>query len=344
MTGMGNLALGLIQGVDTADRFYSRRNAEGLANARDQRDQARFGMQQETFDLEKEIRRREVAGQKLYALSLDSEGRPRKFTREDNGFINQHVVPVMNEGGIFSDFLTANPEVDQINPIARLDISDDGRVMIGLKMRDGSVKPATVNRSSDPNDPLWAPTVQELMRITQIEADPRGTAARIAERQKRTYQLEDYTTEKAIDNAAAKDLAQNKLEREYKLKTALEKIKSKLKSHDVTPSQSANNAEIDAAREAIRGLSRDEILTRTQEATATGRDNPDYDPYLAGLVKKATQRKTGNDSEFEQIHRQFYGSQPAAQQAPPAAVEYLRQNPQLKNQFQQKYGYLPEGF
>ncbi len=329
MTGMGNLALGLMQGVDMADRFHSRRNAEGLANARDQRDQARFGMQQESFDLEKEIHRREVAGQKLYALSLDSEGKPRKFSREDNGFLNQHVVPVMNEGGIFNDFLTANPEVDQINPIARLDISDDGRVMVGLKMRDGSIKPATENRSTDPQDPLWSPTVDEFIRYAQIEADPRGTAARITEQQKRT---------------AAMNLADDRLKQEFELKTALEKTKSQLKSHDVTPSQSANNAEIDAAREAIRGLSRDEILTRTQEATATGRDNPDYDPYLSGLVKKATQRKTGNDSEFEQIHRQFYGSQLTVQHAPSAAVEYLRQNPQLKNQFQQKYGYLPEGF
>jgi hypothetical protein len=37
--------------------------------------------------------------------------------------------------------------------------------------------------------------------------------------------------------------------------------------------------------------------------------------------------------------------QPAqpAQQAPAQAIEYLRQNPQLKEQFKAKYGYLPEG-
>lgn len=35
--------------------------------------------------------------------------------------------------------------------------------------------------------------------------------------------------------------------------------------------------------------------------------------------------------------------QPMQQQAPSSAVEYLRANPQLKEQFRSKYGYLPEG-
>lgn len=36
-------------------------------------------------------------------------------------------------------------------------------------------------------------------------------------------------------------------------------------------------------------------------------------------------------------------TQPPQQQAPPQAIEYLRQNPQFKGAFQQKYGYLPDG-
>lgn len=37
-------------------------------------------------------------------------------------------------------------------------------------------------------------------------------------------------------------------------------------------------------------------------------------------------------------------SAPTQQQAPAAAIEHLRRNPQLKGAFRQKYGYLPDGF
>ncbi len=81
-------------------------------------------------------------------------------------------------------------------------------------------------------------------------------------------------------------------------------------SAKLTQAQEANNSEIDAARASIAGLSREEILRRTQEATATGRDNPDFDPYLAALVKRATQRKVGEDADFENLHRRFFGGEP----------------------------------
>ena len=96
---------------------------------------------------------------------------------------------------------------------------------------------------------------------------------------------------------------------------------AKIKAGSLTAAQRANNAEIDAARQAIEGLGRDDILKRTQAATATGRDNPDFDPYLSKLVKTATQRKVGDDPDFEATFRRYFGQAAApAQGLQPGAV------------------------
>lgn len=79
------------------------------------------------------------------------------------------------------------------------------------------------------------------------------------------------------------------------------------RAHNLTPTQQANNTEIDAARQAIANLSREDIIKRTQQFTATGRENPDYDPYLASMIKKATRRKVGNDPDFESVYQNFFG-------------------------------------
>lgn len=67
-----------------------------------------------------------------------------------------------------------------------------------------------------------------------------------------------------------------------------------------TASQLRSNAEIDAAREAVAGLSPQEIMRRTAKATNTGRENPDYDPGLARQAALANRRKIGDDEIFDQ--------------------------------------------
>jgi hypothetical protein len=78
---------------------------------------------------------------------------------------------------------------------------------------------------------------------------------------------------------------------------------------DLSQAQLANNAEIDAAREYLLGgdLTLDEIVRRTQESTATGRENPDFDPYLAQTYRLAMQRKVGEDPEFATMQKRFRG-------------------------------------
>ena len=64
--------------------------------------------------------------------------------------------------------------------------------------------------------------------------------------------------------------------------------------------QQRGNAEIDAARSRVAGMDAAEIKRRTANFTATGRENPDYDPTLAKAVTLANRRKVGADDEFDQ--------------------------------------------
>jgi hypothetical protein len=79
----------------------------------------------------------------------------------------------------------------------------------------------------------------------------------------------------------------------------------------LTAAQDRSNAEIDAAREAVAGMSRQDIMRKTAKATNTGRENPDYDPGLARQAGLANRRKIGDDDVFDQR---------AGQQAKPAAA------------------------
>ncbi len=67
----------------------------------------------------------------------------------------------------------------------------------------------------------------------------------------------------------------------------------------LTADQLRGNAEIDSAREAVAGLSPQDIARRTAKATNTGRENKDYDPALARQAALAGRRKVGDDSAFD---------------------------------------------
>lgn len=71
-------------------------------------------------------------------------------------------------------------------------------------------------------------------------------------------------------------------------------------SKGLTAAQERANLEIQAARDAIAGLTTDEIRQRTMKATDSGRDNPDYDQALANQARLASRRKIGTDDHFDQ--------------------------------------------
>lgn len=76
----------------------------------------------------------------------------------------------------------------------------------------------------------------------------------------------------------------------------------------LTPTQERSNAEIDAAREAVAGLSPEEIKKLTTKAMDSGRDNPHYDNRIAQATRLAGRRKVGDDPWFDKRE----GQQPAA--------------------------------
>ena len=68
----------------------------------------------------------------------------------------------------------------------------------------------------------------------------------------------------------------------------------------LTLTQQRQNAEIDAAREAVAGMDPEEIRKRTAKTTDTGRENPGYDSSLSRAVSLAGRRKIGTDDIFDQ--------------------------------------------
>ena len=96
-----------------------------------------------------------------------------------------------------------------------------------------------------------------------------------------------------------------------------------------TPAQRANNVEIQTARARILEMQRDlqpgetlrdAILRRTQKATNTGRENPDYDPFVERDFRIATQRRVGNDPDYEDFLSLLDATRPAPQAATPEPV------------------------
>ncbi len=67
----------------------------------------------------------------------------------------------------------------------------------------------------------------------------------------------------------------------------------------LTQAQERSNIEIDAARDRIATMDPAEVKRRSQKATNTGRENPDYDPSIARAAALASRRKIGKDDSFD---------------------------------------------
>lgn len=113
-----------------------------------------------------------------------------------------------------------------------------------------------------------------------------GVDQRAAERNQVALRGQDVTASTAADRLASQERIAT--QRNESTDTRL------------TLPQRRSNFEIDAARERVAGLSPEEIKRKTANYTATGRENPDFDPTLAKAVSLANRRKYGADDHFDQ--------------------------------------------
>ncbi|MHB1220189.1 MAG: hypothetical protein ACYC1L_18540 [Alphaproteobacteria bacterium] len=86
---------------------------------------------------------------------------------------------------------------------------------------------------------------------------------------------------------------------------------------DLSTAQQRLNDETDNARDELDGLgmSMADIMAATQPESATGRKNPDYNPYLKSLVSKSTRRKYGDDPDHQRYSQFVYGGNRGGQGA-----------------------------
>lgn len=158
--------------------------------------------------------------------------------------------------------------------------------------------------------------VDSLSPAKRVEAVLASQKEQRQESRKLTHQtaLED----RRDDRAAARDDARD--ERLQKsIEAAAERQAKALDARGgLTAPQERSNAEIDAARERISSLDPAEVKRRSQKATNTGRENPDYDPSIARSAALAARRKIGDDDWFD--GRQ--GQKPAASKVEPVQSRF----------------------
>lgn len=75
----------------------------------------------------------------------------------------------------------------------------------------------------------------------------------------------------------------------------------------LTTPQQTKNIEIDQARSSLaaQGMTQEEIIRIAKSQKDTGRNNPDYNPFINKMVGLATQRKYGPDPGFSQAYQQY---------------------------------------
>lgn len=164
----------------------------------------------------------------------------------------------------------------------------DGKTVTGVKEKDGNTVTATYADGSSKD-------IQKVaLHRMLLEAQKEGSHADLT--------FKAMEEQGKIDAKIREDIGNGqKGLRDAQAAEARAKAKSE-SGGGLTLPQKSNNAEIDAARSVVGGMSPQEIKLRTSKATDTGRENADYDPNLERQVRLANSRKVGADEYFDQTY------------------------------------------
>jgi hypothetical protein len=281
--GFGNLGIALGAGVDE----WSRQRANDRADKADLRAENADVRQQQQFDAQMGESKR-LAAEREAATKVWSDAMP-VFTGGWQ-FAAKHLADAYNsndEGLGYND----GKSVDiQVHP---------NGVYVAPKNPDGSFGQPTFYKPDQIMHEHIRATKARLAAINPEYGE--RFVSWLDTQSKREDDRADRLGQKAYvaNRDSVKD---NQFERELEVKRQRNSVleaQGNKPPRGLTPQQDRANLEIDAARAALAGMDPAEIKRKTANFTATGRENPDFDPNLSRAMKLAGRRKVGQDDHFD---------------------------------------------
>jgi hypothetical protein len=181
----------------------------------------------------------------------------------------------------------------------------DGRIVSIASNNDGTYNATHIDSST--GEPIAQKTLNagDLAAMAATSLSPEGRIKMLldqaTETRKRNFEMTKMGEQEDARDFRAEKRDDRRDDRQAKqIDAALERQDNQLnRSGKPSLSQERGNEEIRAARERISKMDPAEIQRRSQKATNTGRENPDYDPSIARAASLAGRRMVGEDQVFD---------------------------------------------
>lgn len=175
---------------------------------------------------------------------------------------------------------------------------DDGRTVKLAPSEDGKQVTATFFGKDGKQDHATTQPIDAFVRQAGLALAPEKLVEFRAQQQAKR-EAEAATLDRQIQLEQLRQQGQEVREdrRDERLAT---RLAAQGRRGGLTAVQERSNAEIDAARDMVGSMDPAEIRRRSQKATNTGRENPDFDPAIARAANLAGRRKIGGDDYFDE--------------------------------------------